>query len=126
MAYLLEVLTQAVRVTSDGGHIFLGDVRNLALLDAFSASVQLHKAPDFIKGERLLQLALQSRQKEEELVLDADLFQELVERWPRIGRASITPKTGKYNNELSRFRYDVTLVIGLESSVRNRKIPLTG
>src|SRR6185312_11638486 len=84
VAYFLKVLAQAVRVTRAGGYIFLGDVRNLGLLDAFAASVQLHKAPGSMTSERLRQLVLQSTQKEEELLLDATIFQELAQRWPAI------------------------------------------
>ena len=112
VTYFLKVLAQAVRVTREGGNIFLGDVRNLALLDAFAASVQLHKAPGSMTSERLRQLVLQSTQKEEELLLDAAIFQELARRWPRIGRATVALKAGDYDNELSRYRYDVTLSIG--------------
>ncbi len=112
LAYFLKVLAQAVRVTREGGHIFLGDVRNLALLDAFAASVQLHKAPGSMTSERLYQLVLQATQKEEELLLDAAIFQELAQLWPRIGRANVALKVGDYDNELSRYRYDVTLRIG--------------
>jgi pristinamycin I synthase-3/4 len=112
VTYFLKVLAQAVRVTRAGGHIFIGDVRNLALLDAFATSVQLHKAPGSMTAERLRQLVLQSTQKEEELLLDAAIFQELAQRWPRIGRAAIALKAGVYDNELSRYRYDVTLSVG--------------
>jgi amino acid adenylation domain-containing protein len=112
VTYFLKVLAQAVRVTQEGGHIFVGDVRNLALLNAFAASVQLHKAPGSMTSERLRQQVLQSTLKEEELLLDAAIFQELAQRWPRIGRASVALKAGDYDNELSRYRYDVTLSIG--------------
>jgi len=44
--------------------------------------------------------------------LDAAIFQELAQRWPRIGRATIALKAGDYDNELSRYRYDVTLSVG--------------
>jgi pristinamycin I synthase-3/4 len=40
--YLLEVLSQAVRVTGPGGHIFVGDVRSLPLLEAYNTSGQEH------------------------------------------------------------------------------------
>ena len=116
-SYFLKVLAQAVRVTREGGNIFIGDVRNLALLDAFAASVQLHKAPGSMTSERLRQLVLQSTQKEEELLLDVAIFQELAQRWPRIGRASVALKAGDYDNELSRYRYDVTLSIGPKKQV---------
>jgi thioesterase domain-containing protein/acyl carrier protein len=112
MSYFLKVLEQAVRVTSEGGHVFLGDVRNLALLEAFAASVQMHKAPASMNGVRLRQLMLQAVQKEEELLLNAEIFQEFARRLPRVGRANVALKTGAYDNELSRFRYDVTLSIG--------------
>ena len=45
MDYLLGVLSEAVRVTRRGGHVFVGDVRSLPLLEAYHASVQLYKAP---------------------------------------------------------------------------------
>ncbi|HEX4606131.1 MAG TPA: amino acid adenylation domain-containing protein [Candidatus Angelobacter sp.] len=112
VAYLLDVLAQAERVTRNGGHIFLGDIRNLAFLDAFATSVQLHKAPGSMNAERLRQLVVQAVQKEEELIVEAGLFEQLMRRWPRISRASVAPKTGEYDNELSRFRYDVTLELG--------------
>jgi amino acid adenylation domain-containing protein len=112
VTYFLQVLAQAVRVTGEGGHIFLGDVRNFALLDAFTASVQLHKARGSMTSERLRQRIFQAMQKEEELLLDAALFEELAQRWPAIGRASVALKGGAYDNELNRFRYDVTLTIG--------------
>jgi amino acid adenylation domain-containing protein len=112
VSYFLKVLEQAVRVTDEGGHLFLGDVRNLALLEAFAASIQMHKAPASMNGARLRQLVLQAVQKEEELVLNAEIFREFVRRLPRVGRANVALKTGAYDNELSRFRYDVTLSIG--------------
>lgn len=117
ITYFLKVLEQAVRVTREDGHIFLGDVRNLALLDAFAASVHLHKAPGSMTSERLRQLVLQSTQKEEELLLDAAIFQELAQRWPGIGRATVALKTGDYDNELSRYRYDVTLSVGAKCRI---------
>ena len=45
------------------------------------------------------------------------MFQELAQRWPRIGRASVALKAGDYDNELSRYRYDVTLSIGQKYQV---------
>src|SRR6185312_10598229 len=36
--YLVSVLSEAVKVVADGGHIFMGDVRNLSLLEAFHLS----------------------------------------------------------------------------------------
>ena len=40
-AYLLEVLTTVSSMLDDGGHLFLGDLRALPLLDLYHTSVQL-------------------------------------------------------------------------------------
>jgi pristinamycin I synthase-3/4 len=116
-SYLLQVLSQAVRVTADGGHVFIGDVRNLAQLEMFSASVQLEKAKASTGSQTLRQMILQAVQQEEELALAPAMFHEFSLRWPRVGRASIEPKSGAYDNELSRFRYDVTLSIGAKQKL---------
>jgi len=114
--YLLQVLVEAERVTSPGGHIFIGDVRNLSLLDAYHTSVQLHRATveqtDSMSLQDLRQRIEPARRNEEELLLDAALFPELARRCQKLGRAEVALKAGAYDNELSRFRYDVTLTVG--------------
>ncbi|MCI0354321.1 MAG: amino acid adenylation domain-containing protein, partial [Acidobacteria bacterium] len=110
--YLLSVLRDAVRVTEVGGYIFVGDVRNLALLEAYHASVQLHKAAGEVGVEELQRRIRQRCLQEEELVVDAELFTELGRRWSKVGRVECWPKVGAYDNELSRFRYDVVMRLG--------------
>ncbi|HKT52225.1 MAG TPA: alpha/beta fold hydrolase, partial [Candidatus Angelobacter sp.] len=123
--YLLHVLSQAVRVTADGGYIFVGDVRNLSQLKILAASVQLEKAKASTDSQSLRQMTLQAMQHEEELVLDAAMFHEIGLRWPRVGHARIEPKSGAYDNELSRFRYDVTLSIGTKQKMAEPDVWLT-
>ncbi|MGH7746762.1 MAG: methyltransferase domain-containing protein, partial [Candidatus Dormibacteria bacterium] len=112
--YLLEVLAEAVRVTQRGGHIFIGDVRSLALLEAYHASVQIAKGS--VEGD-VGQRIKQGQRMEKELVLDADLFEELGRRWEKVGRVEKWLKAGAYDNELSRFRYDVVMGIGKKERV---------
>jgi amino acid adenylation domain-containing protein len=107
--YLMQVLMEAVRVTCSGGHIFVGDVRNLLLQDAYYASVQLHKAPPGTPLEDLRQGVAHARHNEKELLVDPALFQELVHRWKKPGRVEMSLKPGAYDNELSCFRYNVLL-----------------
>ena len=116
--YLLQVLKQAVRATSPGGHIFIGDVRSLPLLRAYHASVQLYKASPEMPLEELRQRISKAQQSEEELVLDPVLFHEIGDRWQSVGRVTADLKAGDYDNELSRFRYDVTLHIGEQRESR--------
>src|SRR5262249_4046904 len=110
--YLLEVMEEAVRVTRRGGHVFVGDVRSLALLEAYHTSVGLYKAAGEMSVEELRRRVRQGERKEEELVLDGRLFEEMGRRWERLGRVERWLKSGDYDNELSRFRYDVVMEVG--------------
>src|SRR6185312_6646904 len=115
--YLLQALEQAVRVTKKGGHILVGDVRNLALQDAFHASVQLYKAGADVTLAELRRLMRQGKRNEKELLIDAELFAELGRSWKKVGRVKSGLKKGDYDNELSRFRYNVVLEIGEKEEI---------
>jgi pristinamycin I synthase 3 and 4 len=115
---LLSVLSEAVRVTRAGGHIFVGDVRSLPLLEAFHSSVELYKAPEEMSREELQERISQAQRNETELLLEPALFLELGRRWEKIGRVEASLKGGLYDNELSRFRYDVTMRLGTKEVVR--------
>jgi SAM-dependent methyltransferase/acyl carrier protein len=107
--YLLEVLEQAVGLVRPGGHIFVGDVRSRALLEAFYASVELARAePAMRVAEVRLRVAQRVRQ-EEELVLEPGLFTAWGRRRVGITGVEVRPKRGWHHNEMSCFRYDVLL-----------------
>jgi len=110
--YLIDVLREAVRITRRGGHVFIGDVRSLPLLGPYHASVQLHRSDDELSLVELWQRIHRARSNEEELSIDAALFADLHRRWPKTGRVEKLPKIGSYDNELSRFRYDVVIGVG--------------
>ena len=123
--YLLRVLAEAERVTGSGGHIFIGDVRSLPLLEAYHASVALNKAVHELHGTLAVSVPLNdlrqrielARQNEEELALDAEMFAELARRSRKIGRAEAALKAGDCDNELTRFRYDVILTLGVREKL---------
>ena len=115
--YLLEVLAEAVRVTEPGGHIFVGDVRSLPLLAAYHTSVEVHRAPGELPLPDLRARISQAQRTERELVLDPALFEEIGQRWAQVGRVERALKAGRYDNELSRFRYDVTIQVGEKAAV---------
>jgi amino acid adenylation domain-containing protein len=107
--YLMLVLKGAVGVTRPGGSIFVGDVRNLRLLEAFHASVELAKAPSHLPLSHL-ERAIQKRVAEEpELVIDPLFFSALQQHLPSIDRVEVLVKRGVYRNEMNRYRYDVVL-----------------
>ncbi|HEX6719148.1 MAG TPA: condensation domain-containing protein, partial [Pyrinomonadaceae bacterium] len=110
--YLMKVLAGAVKAVRPGGSIFIGDVRNLQLLEAFHTSVQLHNAPSSLSVRDLRQRAQKQVQQEKELVIDPVFFRQLPKRFPEITGVQVQLKRGQYVNELTRFRYDVVLEVG--------------
>ncbi|MEW6737872.1 MAG: AMP-binding protein, partial [Acidobacteriota bacterium] len=109
--YLLTVLEGAVNVIAPGGYIFLGDLRCLNLQEAFHASVQLHQASASLSKTQLLQRVQRCLAQEEELTIDPSFFIALKQYLPKIGQVQIQLKRGRYQNELTNFRYDVVLHI---------------
>ena len=110
--YLINVLKGAIKTVAPGGCIFLGDVRNYKLLEAFHTSVQLYQAPDSLPLAELKQRAQNAIRKEKELLIDPEFFIALKHALPEIARVQIQLKPGQFHNEVTRFRYDVTLYTG--------------
>ncbi|MEZ0372951.1 MAG: amino acid adenylation domain-containing protein, partial [Candidatus Sericytochromatia bacterium] len=111
-AYLLEVLRQALEATTSGGGIFIGDVRNLDLLQAFHASVTLAKAQGTESSAEIHQQVQLRVQREEELCLAPGFFYSLPALIPGIRQVEVLHKHGRFRNELNCFRYDVILHLG--------------
>jgi amino acid adenylation domain-containing protein len=112
--YLMRVLTEAIKVVSPGGHVFVGDVRNLALLEVFHASIELQQADDSTPVEQLVHRVRKKMAQERELVIDPALFPVLKEHLPRLRNVEIQLKRGSHNNEMTAYRYDVVLHVGDE------------
>ncbi len=113
--YLMRVLEGAVNSLSDGGRMFIGDVRSLPLLEAYQVSVSLYQAPDSFTRSQLRQRVQQRMAQEEELVIAPDFFTAIKQHFPRITHVQIQPRPGSYHNELTRFRYDVIIHVGTEA-----------
>ncbi|MEA5549509.1 amino acid adenylation domain-containing protein [Anabaena cylindrica UHCC 0172] len=110
--YLLAVLTGCVNAIKPGGSIFIGDVRSLSLLEAYHASIALYQASNSLSTVQLQERIRQRLNQEEELVIDPEFFQALQQHFPKISNVQIQVKHGQYQNELTKFRYDVILNIG--------------
>ncbi|MES2940789.1 MAG: amino acid adenylation domain-containing protein [Pseudomonadota bacterium] len=111
-AYLDEVLRGAIDKVSGRGRIFIGDVRHLGLLEAFQASVALHHASPATRLAQLKDVVAHNVHREAELLVDPLYFIALRGAFAHIGRVEIVPKLAAATNELTKFRYDVVLVIG--------------
>lgn len=107
--YLLAVLSEAVRLAKPGGHIFIGDVLNLALLEAFHTSVQLFRASDADNCGHLRQRVRHLLAHERDLCLAPQFFRALMKELPAITHIQVLPKPGRAHNQLNTFRFDAVL-----------------
>ncbi|MCG8617543.1 MAG: amino acid adenylation domain-containing protein [Desulfobacterales bacterium] len=113
-AYLVKVIEGAVKMVRPGGHIFLGDLRNYALMHTFHTAVQLFGAPDTMAVKDLRQQIEAKIKYENELLVSPSFFDVLVKEIDGITGVSSLLKQGRYHNELTMFRYDTILTVGEE------------
>jgi SAM-dependent methyltransferase len=110
--YLVQVLGGALRLVQPGGALFLGDIRHLPTLEAFHLAVELNRLPGTTPVGNLREAARQRLAAEQELVIDPAFFLALPQHFSQIGEVLVEPKRGHDLNELTKFRYDVTLKLG--------------
>lgn len=110
--YLVRVLEDAVRLVTPGGSIFLGDVRDRRLLEAFATSVALHQAESDATVGDVIDRARESMRQETELILDPAFFYAVKKHLPAITSVTISPKLDRTSTEMARFRFDVVLRVG--------------
>jgi amino acid adenylation domain-containing protein len=115
--YFLRVLEGALKAVKPRGFVYLGDLRNHRLLEAFHASVQIYQASLSTDSATLRQRVGRNIETEEELLLDPAIFSALRERFPSIGGVEVQLQRGRAHNELTRFRYQVLLHVGEPSAV---------
>jgi amino acid adenylation domain-containing protein len=110
--YLREVLAAAVGVLGPTGTVFIGDVRNLALMETLAVSVEVSRAADDLTVESLRERVGRRMAQEQELLIDPEFFHSLPLDLPRIEAVEVLLKRGTHHNELTGFRYDVMLHVG--------------
>ncbi|WP_069162716.1 non-ribosomal peptide synthetase [Nocardia altamirensis] len=105
--YLRKVLDKVLRVLAPGGAVFLGDVRNLALLEEFTTAVQVTRNggddPAAVR-ERVRR----DMSAEQELLLAPEYFVAVAGECG-FDAVDIELKRGRSVDELTRYRYDVVL-----------------
>lgn len=110
--YLVSVIEGLLGVMAPTGSIFLGDIRNLALLETYHASVERHRSGGVTARREQSARVQQALARENELVLHPRFFAALRAKFPQIVDVEVVPRRGDYRNELSLFRCDVVLRIG--------------
>jgi SAM-dependent methyltransferase len=107
--YLLRIVELAASLLSPNGTIFLGDVRTLPLLEPLALAVESGHLGNETKVSTLRDRVRRRLADERELALAPSLFAAMVSSVAGIGDVRIEPKRGRYDNELSRYRLDVSL-----------------
>ncbi|WP_437852408.1 amino acid adenylation domain-containing protein [Sorangium sp. So ce363] len=111
--YLRSVIEGAARAVAPGGVVFLGDIRSLPLLEAFHTSVQLYRAPAGVAPAELWARVRRAALAEKELVLAPEFFHALRGQIPGVEHVECWLKRGSGSDEMTRFRYDVVLHVGV-------------
>ncbi|WP_280376420.1 class I SAM-dependent methyltransferase, partial [Nocardia wallacei] len=107
-SYLRRVLEGVRRVLAPGGAVFVGDVRNLALLEPFTTAVEITRHggddPDAVRDR-----VRRGMSAEKELLIAPEYFVGLCGEAGGFGAVDIELERGRAVNELTRYRYDVVL-----------------
>ncbi|ETT73269.1 linear gramicidin synthetase subunit D [Paenibacillus sp. FSL R7-277] len=108
-AYLNEVITTLLGMLNKEGTLFIGDVRSLPLLKSYHTSVEWYKAPADTTVQELNDRIKNSITAENELLVDSKYFLSLKDSLEQVEHVSILPKVTKFENEMSKFRYQVVI-----------------
>ena len=107
--YLSSVIEGALRALTPTGHLFVGDVRNLLLAEAFHGSVQLARAHRGDGAPAVRDIAQRAIATDKELLVSPAFFFALKPRLPDVGWVRVMPKLGHYPNELTKYRFDAII-----------------
>jgi amino acid adenylation domain-containing protein len=111
--YLRSLLVNVMDLVPDAGLVFLGDLRSRALLPLFHLSVLLQQVDPLTQLSVMHRLVAQRVAAERELAVDPGFFPTAA--LPRLGGVRVDLKRGHSSNEMTKFRYDVTLTVGVRA-----------
>lgn len=114
LQYLDDVLRSLVPLMKPGGHIFVGDNRNAALLPLFHGAIQLFRSPGETALPALVLQAEQARMEEPQLTIDPAYFHQLEDAGLQL--VGLELKRGHFRNEMTQYRFDAVLRVGAPSS----------
>lgn len=110
--YFLGVVKRAEQLLVPGGAFFVGDVRDLSVVDALYTSVELYLAEPGTTMGALRERIAKRRAAERELLLHPAIAHHLGARF-----VHLRAKPGAQENELVRFRFDLVLRFGGDAGV---------
>jgi ubiquinone/menaquinone biosynthesis C-methylase UbiE len=111
LGYLGQVIQNAIRATRNGGHVYIGDLRRLDLMNEFNLAIALQR-PQPEADADLLATVMQRARDESELLVHPDFFRTTVCAMPRVSAVRAIPRAGRDRNEMNCFRFDALLTVG--------------
>ncbi|MEO7768741.1 MAG: methyltransferase domain-containing protein, partial [Ferruginibacter sp.] len=115
--YTTDVISKSISLLHGKGRIIIGDVRDNRLLKSFKMELDMQKLSQSVTVDELSWLAEQEVLKEEELCFSPEYFYTLASLYPEITQVEIMWKQASYVNELSKYRYNVVLYVGINRDV---------
>ncbi|MGP3976837.1 amino acid adenylation domain-containing protein [Streptomyces sp. 8N114] len=115
--YLDEVIARILPLVEEGGHILLGDIRNLDLFSAHVSAIERSRSGVPSTAGALNAQVQRRRRQETELLVSPTYFTRLQERFEELGAVDIRVKRGVGDNEMLAYRYDVVLTKGTAAPV---------
>ncbi|MBB6131889.1 2-polyprenyl-3-methyl-5-hydroxy-6-metoxy-1,4-benzoquinol methylase, partial [Mucilaginibacter lappiensis] len=103
IGYFNAMLDQAISRLSESGSIFLGDIRNYGLQKSLIADKVSYQGESYTDQD-IERIAI----KENELLISPEYFEGLTARYTDIV-VKIHERGSRYENELSKYRYDVII-----------------
>jgi len=114
--YLNDVIRNSISLLKGKGRIIIGDVRDNRLLQLFKSRLQLQKLQDSVSIKEFHWAVDQEVLKEEELCFSPEFFYNLKTLYPQITHVEIQWKQSSYINEMTLYRYNVIIYVGMEGS----------
>ena len=119
--YLGGVLSKLLQILQPGGHIFVGDVIHLGLRRLFATTVEWTKASDELTVAELKSRVEHRLALDPELSLSPAFFEGLSATNPEIQLVRSSPRRGRWQTEMTKFRCQVVLHKA-EDPVANRNV----
>lgn len=108
--YFLNVINQAIKVVKSKGKIFVGDLRDLRLLNSFEISRIKYKLKHLDNND-ILSLSSLLAVLNKELFIHPLVFKDMLYKNKKVSGVDIFIKRGNYTNELNKYRFDVLIHI---------------
>ncbi|ASP76465.1 hypothetical protein CDO28_34380 (plasmid) [Sinorhizobium meliloti] len=106
--YLSEVVDLALAACAPDGRLFIGDVRNLALLECMHTEVEAARDQN-ASIDVLRERVIRAVRDESELNVHPAFFLKFA---PKGATVTVSPRRGRIPSELTRYRFDAIIQLG--------------